>query len=99
MLGRVCQPGLRRTARTGNKGGQPMTCSPMSGGTGAVHGRPSMHPSANAPESDSGVGTAFHGWPHVSFLELAALPTAVPCGRLHVRQVVWEWQLGHLAAD
>jgi anti-sigma regulatory factor (Ser/Thr protein kinase) len=71
----------------------------MSGGTGAVHGRPLMHRSANAPESDSGVGTAIHGWPHVSFLELAALPTAVPCGRLHARQVLWEWQLGHLAED
>src|ERR1700676_4170103 len=69
----------------------------MSGGTGAVHGRPSMHRSANAPESDSGVGTAFHGWPHASFLELAALPTAVPCGRLHAKNVVCEWGLGCLS--
>ncbi len=101
MLERVCQPGLRLTAGTGNKGGQPMTCSPMSGGTSAVHGGPSMHRSASAPESDSGAGTAIQNWPHVSFLELAALPTAVPCGRLHARQVLWEWgnQYGHLAED
>jgi anti-sigma regulatory factor (Ser/Thr protein kinase) len=40
-----------------------------------------------------------HHWPHVSILELAALPTAVPRGRLHAKQVLWEWQLSHLAND
>jgi anti-sigma regulatory factor (Ser/Thr protein kinase) len=76
-----------------------MSCSPMSGSTGAVSGRLPISRSVDGPELDSGVGTAIHGWPHVSFLELAALPTAVPCGRLHSRQVLWEWQLSHLAAD
>lgn len=38
-------------------------------------------------------------WPKVSLLELGALPTAVPCGRLHARHVLREWLLGHLAAD
>jgi anti-sigma regulatory factor (Ser/Thr protein kinase) len=28
-----------------------------------------------------------------SFLELGALPGAVPCARLHTRQVLWEWGL------
>jgi anti-sigma regulatory factor (Ser/Thr protein kinase) len=32
-------------------------------------------------------------------LELTALPTAVSCARLHTRNVLWEWQLGHVAAD
>jgi anti-sigma regulatory factor (Ser/Thr protein kinase) len=32
-----------------------------------------------------------------SYLELGALPTAVPCARLHARQVLWEWGLGELA--
>ncbi len=32
-----------------------------------------------------------------TFLELGALPTAVPCARLHTRQVLWEWQLSELA--
>jgi anti-sigma regulatory factor (Ser/Thr protein kinase) len=32
-------------------------------------------------------------WPLRSFLELGALPSAVPCARLHVRQVLWEWGL------
>jgi anti-sigma regulatory factor (Ser/Thr protein kinase) len=32
-----------------------------------------------------------------SYLELGALPTAVACARLHVRQVLWEWDLNELA--
>ncbi len=47
--------------------------------------------------TDSGqadeAGTA---WPHQSFLELGALPTAAPCARLHSTLVLWEWQLGAL---
>ena len=35
-------------------------------------------------------------WPLRTFLELGALPTAVPCARYHARQVLWEW---HLAAQ
>lgn len=35
-------------------------------------------------------------WPLTSFLELGALPGAVPCARLHAQQVVWEWGLGAL---
>jgi hypothetical protein len=34
------------------------------------------------------------GWPLSSYLELGALPTAVPCARLHVKQMLWEWNLG-----
>lgn len=32
-------------------------------------------------------------WPLRSSLVLGALPGAVPCARLHVRQVLWEWGL------
>jgi hypothetical protein len=32
-------------------------------------------------------------WPLRSFLELGALPSAVPCARLHTRAVLWEWGL------
>ena len=32
-------------------------------------------------------------WPLRTFLELGALPGAVPCARLHARQVLWEWSL------
>ena len=32
-------------------------------------------------------------WPLRSFLELGALPSAVPCARLHARHLLWEWRL------
>jgi anti-sigma regulatory factor (Ser/Thr protein kinase) len=48
---------------------------------------------ALTPEPDSGV----HEWPMRSLLELGALPTAVPCARLHARQVALEWGLRNLA--
>jgi anti-sigma regulatory factor (Ser/Thr protein kinase) len=35
-------------------------------------------------------------WPLQDFLELGALVSAVPCARLHARQVLWEWGIGHL---
>jgi anti-sigma regulatory factor (Ser/Thr protein kinase) len=34
--------------------------------------------------------------PLQDFLELGALASAVPCARLHSRQVLWEWGLGSL---
>jgi len=37
------------------------------------------------------------GWPLQTYLELAALPTAVPCARLHAKNVLHEWHLGPLA--
>jgi anti-sigma regulatory factor (Ser/Thr protein kinase) len=38
-------------------------------------------------------------WPQRTFLELGALPGAVPCARLHTRQVLWEWSLTRLAEN
>ena len=32
-------------------------------------------------------------WPLQDFLELGALPGAVPCSRLHTRHLLWEWRL------
>jgi anti-sigma regulatory factor (Ser/Thr protein kinase) len=53
------------------------------------------------PSSD--VGPAFHFEeptpPLLSYLELGALPTAVPCARLHARHVLWEGGLNGLAPD
>ena len=40
-----------------------------------------------------------HLWPLRSYLELGALPTAVPCARLHVRHLLREWGLNGLATD
>ncbi len=35
-------------------------------------------------------------WPLRDSIELGALPGAVPCARLHARQVLWEWGLAAL---
>ena len=46
--------------------------------------------------AQQGAGRAAPGsssWPLRSRLELGAFPSAVPCARLHSRQVVWEWGL------
>jgi hypothetical protein len=74
--------------------------SPSSGRAGVVQGP--QH-AATGPEPSSGVGPAFHlGEPEPplrSYLELRALPTAVPCARLHARHVLREWGLNGLAPD
>jgi len=69
----------------------------MSGSTGAVRACPST--SVGTHEPDSGAGTAFHRWPHVSVLSLAPLQGAPACGRGHVRNVLAEWGLTRLAED
>jgi anti-sigma regulatory factor (Ser/Thr protein kinase) len=38
-------------------------------------------------------------WPLRSYLELGALPGAVPCARLHTRQLLWEWGLAALSEN
>jgi anti-sigma regulatory factor (Ser/Thr protein kinase) len=44
------------------------------------------------PIHDQGTELTAH-WPVLDFMELGALPGAVPCARLHARQIVWEWSL------
>ena len=36
-------------------------------------------------------------WPLRDYIELGALPGAVPCARLHARQLMWEWRLTRLS--
>ncbi len=74
------------------------------GGTGTVPGTapagrgpvksgapvPVLPPHARAATGDD-------QWPLRDFLELGALPSAVPCARLHARLVVQEWGLSTLA--
>lgn len=76
---------------------------PPRGTTGAVSG--TVQPCGGS-EPSSGVGSVFPAgtqrtpsrrpWPLQSYLELGALPCAVPCARLHSRQVLWEWGLARL---
>jgi anti-sigma regulatory factor (Ser/Thr protein kinase) len=75
--------------------------SPRSRRAGAVQG---SQQAAHDLEPSSGAGPAFHldePAPHPrplrSYLELGALPTAVPCARLHARHLLWEWELSGLA--
>jgi hypothetical protein len=43
------------------------------------------------------IGARTAGWPYQSRLELGGLSSAVPCARLHARQVLWEWGLKEVA--
>jgi anti-sigma regulatory factor (Ser/Thr protein kinase) len=46
------------------------------------------------PRIDAHVTQTFGiGWELHNFLELGALPSAVPCARLHTKQILWEWHL------
>ena len=70
---------------------------PAEGGTGAV---PAdwRGGARRAAESKAPVPVpSLRGWPHVSSLELAALKTAAACGRVHTKEVLWEWKLDQLA--
>lgn len=50
-----------------------------------------------APLSEAGPRTApAMTWPLADRLELGALPSAVPCARLHTRAILAEWGLAHL---
>lgn len=70
-----------------------------SGGTGAV-GAAGRSGVRQAAESLAPAPVLpLHAWPNISTLELAALPTAVACGRLHAKQLLWEWKLDQLADD
>jgi anti-sigma regulatory factor (Ser/Thr protein kinase) len=62
----------------------------MSGGASAIHGH------AAAPASDSGASGPVL---RLSALDLRPLPTAVPCARLHARNVLLAWGLADLAAE
>jgi anti-sigma regulatory factor (Ser/Thr protein kinase) len=43
--------------------------------------------------------TCLRPQPWWSYLELAALPAAPSCARLHTKQVLWEWGLGSVSED
>jgi len=49
---------------------------------------PMSVPTSHRPKPAGGQGR----WPLRTYMELGALPGAVPCARLHARHVLWEWQ-------
>jgi hypothetical protein len=96
-------PGASHTdpaANPGDTGADPGDTGGYPGDTGGSSG----YAAGPAPESSYAENDAESGqeadpeapWPHQSFLELAALPTAAPCARLHTTLVLWEWDLGTL---
>jgi hypothetical protein len=64
----------------------------MPGGSQRTSSPTAFHPGEEGPDVLS-----TSNWPFQSYLELGALPSAVPCARLHARQVLWEWKLSALA--
>jgi anti-sigma regulatory factor (Ser/Thr protein kinase) len=66
-----------------------------------AHDAPRTSPAPDAvripPFADAQDNTFAERWPLRSFLELGALPGAVPCARLHTRQLLWEWRLTDLS--
>jgi anti-sigma regulatory factor (Ser/Thr protein kinase) len=58
-------------------------------------GNPARIPPLPDPQGNDVTGR----WPLRSFLELGALPGAVPCARLHTRHLLWEWQLTGLSQE
>lgn len=86
-----------------------VTSGAMAVPTGGRAGVPRPSRAVGSAEHDSGAGPAIRpdedgrgapissDWPLQSHLELAALPGAVPCARLHARQILWEWSQVALA--
>ncbi len=91
MHGQTC------TARQASMGGHARHVAtadravPAIDGTARQPGNPVRIPPLADPQGNDVTGR----WPLRSFLELGALPSAVPCARLHTRQLLWEW--GHTA--
>ncbi len=86
------------TGRTGTRRPSHDGCArPAQGGPGTVSGTaaPVRSPRLSVavpvpPAQDRGMDMAAE-WPVQDFLELGALPGAVPSARLHTRQILWEW--------
>lgn len=75
-----------------------MAFSATSGGTGTAR-----NPATDAglPAPSSGAGPVFqpdHDDPRESILDLEACPSAVPCARLHARNVLGEWGMNVIAS-
>jgi hypothetical protein len=80
--------------------GKTSTASQASAGRDTRHAGPvrrAGHPVGPLPPADAQGNTFGDRWPLHSFLELGALPGAVPCARLHAQQMLWEWHLTALS--
>ena len=76
-----------------------MTGQASAGGHARHASRPPDAAVRIPPLKDSQGNDVTGRWPLRSFLELGALPSAVPCARLHTRQLLWEWGLHTALGD
>jgi anti-sigma regulatory factor (Ser/Thr protein kinase) len=65
---------------------------------GSMHGL-APWPAVGAARPQCREKTMADNWPLHSHLELGALPSAVPCARLHARQLIWEWGFNGVIND
>jgi len=65
----------------------------MSGSIGAASKNQTGRSANRSP------GSGFGHWRLASKLEFGPLPSAVPCARLHARNILREWDLAHVADD
>jgi anti-sigma regulatory factor (Ser/Thr protein kinase) len=66
-------------------------------GSRQVSGDPELGSGAGPASTMDVPGLGMAAWPLRSYLELVALPGAVPWARLHARQVLSEWHLANRA--
>ena len=76
--------------------GRAGTVGGTAGGRGVTPAVPREHGSGAGPASTWEGQRVSAAWPLRSHLALGALPTAVPCARLHARLVLAEWSLDSL---
>lgn len=93
MIGQLCNPGVPVWMATGRGDGA------GAGRSVAVSGWRRSEILIPDPPVTGQPRLSFGGWPLRTFLELRALPGAVPCMRLHAQQVLWEWALTGLSGD
>jgi anti-sigma regulatory factor (Ser/Thr protein kinase) len=60
---------------------------------------PEPSSSVDPASTMSNPGERVNSWPLSSYLELGAMPSAVPSARLHARLILSEWGLGELTDD
>jgi anti-sigma regulatory factor (Ser/Thr protein kinase) len=92
MCGTIGTAGLASTAGHARHAEIPGRGAPAIDGTNRQPGSAVRIPPLADPQGHEVTGR----WPLRSYLELGALPSAVPCARLHTRHLLWEWGLACL---
>ncbi len=89
--------GKTSTASQASTGGHARHAETARTDRGNSRARPARSAVPVPPSADDRENNFAGQWPLQSFLELGALPGAVPCARVHARQMLWEWGVTELA--